>query len=157
MEPDGAVNDVSFNPRDPEVRLTGLSKSKIGLTGLFQSKIGLPGSSETKIRSTSLSSSFCRCQRFKSDLEENLQLNNSYCSAFSYHGEYQQNDSAFSYQVEYQDDDPVFFTMSYCPCPSIDNRLVKLYLHNVSMVMLNTKSIVCNISFLALLCLVQLK
>jgi hypothetical protein len=45
VEPDGAVNDVSFNPRDPEVRLTGLSKSKIGLTGLFQSKIGLPGSS----------------------------------------------------------------------------------------------------------------
>jgi hypothetical protein len=42
VEPDGAVNDVSFNPRDQEVRLTGLSKSKIGLAGLFQSKIGRP-------------------------------------------------------------------------------------------------------------------
>jgi hypothetical protein len=119
VEPDGTVNDISFNPRGLELRSTGLSKSEIGLPGSSGTEEGLPG---TEIRSTSLSSSFCRCQRFKSDLDENLQLNDSYSSAFSYQGEYQPNDSAFSYQVEYQDDDPVFFTTSYCPSPSIDNR-----------------------------------
>jgi hypothetical protein len=119
VEPDGAVNDISFNPRGPEVGPAGLSKSEIKLTGSSGTEVGLPG---TEIQSTSLSSSFCRCQRFKSDLDENLQLNDSYSSAFSYQGEYQPNDSAFSYQVEYQDDDPVFFTTSYCPSPSIDNR-----------------------------------
>jgi hypothetical protein len=119
VEPDGVVNDISFNLRGPQVGPASLSKSEIKLTGSSGIEVGLPG---TEIRSTSLSTSFCRCQRFKSDLDENLQLNDSYSSAFSYQGEYQQNDSAFSYQVEYQDDDPVFFTTSYCPSPSIDNR-----------------------------------
>ncbi len=30
--------------------------------------------------------------------------------------------SAFSYQGEYQDDDPVFFTTSYSASPAFDNR-----------------------------------